>query len=486
MNKCSKCQSEFEGSVCPSCGEELSSSVQAKNGLKLKDKTYKILTYIPVIAFAAFVVLMGIMMFKLPVAKIGLYDLDEKFGTVFSADRFDEIAGLSVLSAIVIIGFMATILCFIFFLLFRSAPAYKYTKTFNRPFYKILEIVSSVFVLVYLVFGFIMIGQIKAADQGLNIINVGLYPILSTILSFVCFVLIVGSLTLCRIHEKNNPDVMKNWLEKREQALEKAKTSKNRKENQGPVSKAISLVILVGFVILGSTSAFGSSGFSDRFITDKSFNVESLEKLLSSKSNIYVSDVTARIGNADESPDTIPESGKYEVTYYTSEYSELIKNAKYNQKYLLVAIEHGDRALVSEILKRQKNLQEEQEVLAYGKVEIEYTRTPLYTASWVKKAAYNSMVVNGASISSKTLESISVYKVNETTTEAGTKKIESITYLAKYSDGSFIYNTCESVNVVLENGTTSSTYEGSYVNKTFKWTDEFGTYEQVLSSIYVK
>lgn len=483
MNKCSKCQSEFEGDVCPACGEELSNLVQKNK----KSGFHKILTYIPLIAFTIFVVLMGIMMYKLPVAVVNLYDLNEKFGSVFNADRFDEIAGLSALSAIMLIGYVVVILCFVLFLLFRTAPAYKYTKIFNKPFYKIMEIVSSVLVLVYLVFDFVMIGQIKAANHGLKIIKLGSYPILSTILAFVCLVAIVGSLILCYKQEKANPEIMKNWLEKREQAKEKAKTSKNRKENQGPVSKAISIVILVGFVLLGSKSAFRSSSINDRFITDKSFNVESLEKLLSSSSsNIYVRDITARIGNADEAPDEIPSSGIYDVTYYTNEYSDLLKQAKYNQKYLASAIKSGDRSRVSEILKRLKDLEEEQDVLVYGKLEIEYTRTPLYTASYVKKAAYNSMVVNDVSLTIKELENVNVYKVNEVTTEAGTKKIESITYLAKYSDGSFIYATCENVNVVLDNGGTSNTYEGSYANKTFKWNDEFGTYEKVISSIYVQ
>lgn len=478
-----KCQSEFEGSICPTCGEELSNEVQKSK----KSVNHKILTYIPLIAFAVFVVLMGIMMYKLPVAKVNLYDLNEKFGSVFNADRFDEIAGLSALSAIMLIGYVAMILCLIFFLLFRAAPAYKYTKTFNKPFYKIMEIISSVLVLVYLVFDFVMIGQIKAADHGLKIIKLGSYPILSTILTFVCLIVIVGSLVLCYIQEKTNPKIMENWLVEREQAKEKAKTSKNRKENQGPISKVISVVLILGLVILGSKSAFGSSGVSDRFITDKSFNVEILEKLLSNNSNnIYARDITEKIGNPDESPDTIPSDGIYDVTYYTSEYSDLLKQAKYNQKYLLVAIENGDRALVSEILKRQKNLEEEKEVLAYGKLKIEYTRNPLYTASYVEKAAYNSMVVNDTSLTSKQLKSVSVYNVNEVSATEGTKKIESITYLAKYTDGSFIYATCENVNVVLDNGTTSNTYEGSYSNKTFKWNDEFGTYEQVISSIYVQ
>lgn len=143
-----------------------------------------------------------------------------------------------------------------------------------------------------------------------------------------------------------------------------------------------------------------------------------------------------------------------------------------NQKCLLLAVEQGDER-ISALLKQAMDLEMDYEVLVYGQAEIKYSKE-----GYLREVVYNAVTSSNINIDKK-LESVKVFNVVETSAGTDTKKIERLAYLATYTDGSFVYARCENVAVVLENGTTSTTYEGSYVGKTMKWQDQFGKYEVV-------
>lgn len=451
--------------------------------IELSNKKYKILNYVPLIAMALFTVLMGILIFKAPVAKIDAFDLNEKFGTIFSGKRFDEISGLSLLSLVLIITYLLMIIYLIGGLLINKV-GYKYNKLFNKPYSRILEIISPIFALVFLVSSFIMIGQINRVDLGLNIIKVGLYPILSIILSLINLIAVVGALVLCHLHEKDNPEIRNNWEEERKKALEnKGYTSNSKKQSKSKNARLLAVIIVAVVLITLYSSRTGETSIFERVKDSTSFKATSLKKYVSGNNTFTPGNIEFIIGKPDVEPEEIPTEGTYEVRYYTNEYSKLNDKTERLEKYLLLAIKNADRTRASKILKQYQKNELEKETLVYGEAKITYevrsaNRYPVY----LQKVVYNSFVAEGISSVAKEVKSVKILNLTSDYSSPNVSSIESIEYIATYTDGSFIYAESENVSV-MKDGVASSTYEGSYVGQTFKWSDEFGTYEVVATSL---
>ncbi len=476
MNKDSNCQTEFVEEVCPSEERKLEGETQMEKKSKLSQKAYNILRFIPATVFVIFAILMVVFIALLPVANIDAFGLNEEYGSILSGTRFDEIAGLNSLSIPLLVFALVTVI-YAITLLIHKFSVLKYRKLFGNPLYKLLEVATAAFILAYLVFSIVIIGKINVADEGMEIIRVGFYPIVTIILSIVCLLGVMVSMVLYNSYEQSNPKIMEAWEEERQKEKAKTKTSTAKKVANRAGQKFVKyliLPILVFSVVLGASK--GISNVLQRFEDVKPFDASNLKQVLvedAGKFEIGKSSIEFNIGKSYMSTETTEED--HNVIYYTENYIRFLKKLERNQKYTLLAIEQGDYR-ISGLLKQSKNLELEQQTLAYGKAEISYDE------QWeINEVIYNSVVIDGFSSIVKKLDEVQIFNVvevysNQTQT---TRKVEKIAYMATYTDGSFIYKTCENVAVVLEDGTVTTTYEGNYVGKTLTWQDEFGKYELV-------
>lgn len=445
--------------------------------MEKSNKAYKILNLIPSVAFAAFAVLMVVFMCALPVAGINALGLKENFGTILSGTRFDEIVGLNSLSLTLIIVGLVTVL-YAVALLINKLTVLKYRKVLGKPLYRLMEVIAVAFVLAHLIFACSIIGKINAADGGVGIIKVGVYPILAIILSVVYLVAFIVSMTSTLSYEKANPELLSNWEEEGKKAKEERKESLAKKAVKKAGKKSSKYLIFTAvFAVIMVLSVGPNSPISkvvQRYESALTFDANELKSfLMSDAGNFEVNkyQIETKIGNSYVPTGSTED--RENVVYYTENFIELAQKGERNAKYLLLAIEQGDER-ISGLLKQAKELEEEYETLAYGQAKIKYTDN-----GYLREVVYNAVTIEGMGSISKKLDNVKVFNVVETTAGTDTKKIERLAYLATYTDGSFVYARCENVAVVLENGTTSTTYEGSYVGKTMKWTDTFGSYEVV-------
>ncbi len=450
---------------------EIASETQKGKGHKASNKAYKILNFIPTVAFLSFAILMVVFMALLPVANIDALGIKEKYGTILSGVRFSEITGLNSLSITLLIIALVTII-YAITLVIHKFSVLKYRKIFGVKLYKLLEVLAVLFILVYLVFSITIITKINSADDGAGIIKVGSYPILTVILSIICLLGIAVSIFLRDSHEKSNPIIVEEWEEARQEAKNKPKESVTKKVGAKFGAKYIVLtLILVALTVLGGTSQVAD--IVQRF-NEKSFNEGVLLttiKLDDGKFELGKSEIELALGKSYVEPGSTADGKK--AVYYTENYLELLGKMERNQKFAILAIEQGDYRL-SGLLKQAKNLEIERETTVYGKAEITYNDNYRVT-----EVVYNNVVIEGIGSISKKLDKVEILKVWEVYPQQNqiTKKINEILYLATYVDGSFIYGNCKNVAIVLDDGTISNEYEGSYVGKTLTWQDEFGKYQ---------
>ncbi len=471
MNKCSNCQTEFDGDVCPSC----SSKDLNKKKTTISNKTYNILKFIPAIGFATFIALMIVFM-MLPVAKVDAFGLDEKYGSIFSGERFDEILGLNSLSIAVMVVLVAAVLHLLPLLINRFTSA-KYAKIAGKPSYKTLNVVSLAFILVFLVLASMVARKVCLVDDGLNIIKVGAFSVLTIIFSIICFVGICTSMVLCSSYEKANPQILEEWEAEYQKVVAESKNMKANKAVKTYSKKSAKFIILpivlFTMILMGNTTLL--SNIVGRFQI-KSFDASDLKKSLTKdagKFELTKYDIELLIGKS-----YVPEGATEDandVVYYTDSYIEMLGKLERNQKYGLLAIENGDKR-ISKLLKQAQDLSIEQEILVYGQAEIAYNNS-----GFVTEVVYDNVVIDSFSSVEKKLDKVEIYQVVEVVSGQDTTKhkVDEVRYLATYKDGSYIYGSSRNVMVVLEDDVISSTYEGSYVGKTLKWQDQFGTYEVV-------
>ena len=116
-----------------------SESVTGK-GATTPSKKYSVLKVLPTIVFTIFAILTVLFAF-LPVARVDAFGLNEKYGSIFTAKRFDEIAGLKLLSTVILIVTIVTVI-FAVVLLIPKFTSMKYRSAFNKPLYKLFELIA--------------------------------------------------------------------------------------------------------------------------------------------------------------------------------------------------------------------------------------------------------------------------------------------------------------------------------------------------------
>lgn len=445
--------------------------------MEKSNKSYKIFNLIPAVGFVVFAVLMVVFMCALPVAGINALGLKENFGTILSGDRFDEIVGLNSLSLTLIIVGLVTVV-YAVALLINKLTVLKYRKVLGKPLYRLMEVVAVVFALVHLVFACLVISKVNAADGGVGIIKVGAYSILTIILSVVYLVAFIVSMVSTLSYEKANPELLANWEEEGKKVKEERKTSLGKEVAKKAGKKSSKYLIFTAvfavFMVLSIGPNSPISKVVQRYQEGQTFDAEELKKILLDDAGTFNTSkytIETAIGNS-----YVPEGAtedKENVKYYSENYLEFLGKAMRNQKYLLLAAEQGDER-TSALLRQGIELEIDYEALVYGQAEIKYTEN-----GYLREVVYNAVTSSNINVDKK-LDEVKVFKVLEDYTDSTntTKKIEKLAYLATYKDGSFIYRTAENVSVVVDDETVSI-YEGSYVGKTMKWSDTFGSYEVV-------
>ncbi len=469
-------QTELDEEVRTSHGENL----QGEKGTgESKHKVYAFWNAFPAIAFVVFACVTVILMALVPVAKENALGLKESFGSIFSALRFDEIAGLNALSIGVLIFGVLTII-YAVILLQHKFSTFKYRKAFGKPLYKVFECISLVFALVHVIFAVLLIEKIVTADEGLKILRVGAYPVLTLILSVVYLVVAGVAIILCGAYEKAHPEILSAWQKERQTAKAEAKTGAAKAKKAARYvgkkvsKKAVMLIVPLAAVLL-VTAFTNATDLVARFEA-KPFDANDLKEIILKDGANEISRVAveAAIGKPYVADGGTAEDLK--DVYYTETYRNLLKRAERNKAYALLAIEQGDWR-VSGLLKQARNLEWESEVLAYGEMQITYSEQ-----GYVLEAMYDNVVIDGMPAVSKKLDHVEILRVAERNESDSVRRVESVRYVATYMDGSFTYGTCKNVAVVLEDGTVSTTYEGSYVGKTLQWQDAFGEYQVVATA----
>lgn len=470
MNNCPESQTDFDGGVSES------KSLTEKPG-KLSQKAYGVLSAVPAIAFTLFAVLMIVCAALLQVATVKAFGLSEKFGTIFNGARFDEISGLNGLSVAQLIFSLVTVI-YAAVLLIHKFSSMKYRKLLGKPLYRTLEIVSAAFVLVQLIFAVAIIGRVNAADGGMGVITVGAYPVFAIILSVACLLAVVIATVACCVQEKACPEILESWNEERKNARAGAKASAANKVAKFSGMKIAKLIVplVVVVAIVGFMSA---SNLVARF-EKKPFDADALKQTITADAGKFeVSKYTVEgiIGNP-----YLPEGATADAqnsVYYTENYLDLLSKIQRNQKYALLAIEQAD-SRISGLLKQAKELELEQETLAYGRLDIVYTES-----GYIKAIVYNNVVIDGFPTVAKKLDKVEVFRVNEKYLDQSDtlRRVDKVAYFATYTDGSFVYGTTEYAAVLTDDGTPVAVYEGSCEGKTLVWEDAFGKYEVVATAV---
>ncbi len=477
MNKCSNCQAEYEGDVCPICNGQAEHDASTKEGFKLSSKAYKVLSVMPTVCFIIFVVLTTVFLALLPVARVDAFGLKEKYGSILTGTKFDEIVGLNSLS-LTLLTFAAISIIYMVVLLLTRFSTIKYRGLFGRPLYKLLELITIAFIIAYMIFSFIIINMISEADDGLKIIKASSYPILTIIVSVASLLAIVIAIILCTLHEKACPEIYEEWKAKRESIRSTAKQSAAKNVSKFASKKFIKALIPLAVIVIMVLVGNKIGNKVTVRLEDRPFDAGHLKQLVikdAGKFELSKYTIEMELGKAF-APIGAAENEKTDL-YYTDNYEKLLKKAERNQKYMLYALERGDYR-ISGLLKQARNLLIEMETMAYGKAEIVYNENSCVTA-----VTYNNVVIEGNTSIAKKLVNVQVFDVWERYFEQSDtmRYIERIEYLATYTDGSFIYGSCNDVVALQEDGTTTATYEGTYVGKTLKWQDAFGEYEIVAT-----
>ncbi len=426
-------------------------------------KTYNILNVIPAIVFFVGGVLSLLFMLFLPVAKITVFGLNEEFGTLISGDRFSELHGVGIIAIIMMVVTYITFIIGIIDVGFWIGPG-KYTAIFGKRAIRVLEFISAVLFFLLFVLSIVMMGLIASVDDGVGIIRCW-YPVWEFIVCTVVLVAAIILLIFCIKYEIHHCEVKEEWKVKNREAVEKGKTKKKGiiTSVSGPIgSKIISLVMF--FVFFGGAFYYSATSLLEKYDL---INFDSI----SDTYNLFDKLGTTTVGESAFKKATGSEFGEDgTVTIYTHNYGRLAKKAEDNQKYLLLAIQYGDKSRVSKLLKQEKRIEEEAELLVYGKVEASYT-----DRDGITRFVGDSIIADAVGSVDKLLKKVEIVKTSVKANEDGTNTLENIVYKAWYKDGSIIYDKVPA-SVKVSEDSYSSIFTGSLVGKTITWTDQFGEY----------
>ena len=266
MQKCHKCEHEYEGKFCPVCGERagderccpgcgktIGSSFRFCNecghdfeksaaaapretppaqqaavpaGAGNASKYYGLLGFAPAILFALFSLLLFVF-YIAPVAVMPAQDFmgeripSESFGNVYSmVSDFPSLGG----AMITLIIFAVLSLIFAVFAALACFHSKLKEKELTLPgkytigLKQIFSYASFVFYLLFFVVGLVVIGTIAAEDGGMEIVSAGACPILLIVFSLAFAALAAGSIVGRFLLAKKSPSLKENEIKNIEQS----------------------------------------------------------------------------------------------------------------------------------------------------------------------------------------------------------------------------------------------------------------------------
>ncbi len=517
MNKCSKCQTEYEGEMCPTCGGKIEdkpvmenvqenstvvketlvtpvqpvASTSSDNSVMGKirnfiseftNKFYSKIKLAPTLGYLLFVVLLALGVCLFPYAKVKAFGLNKSYGTILNGNGMDEFWHLKNLSLVIIIFAVISLIWAIFLCRYKFGKVGRYCKMFKIPSSLFMEIGSIVFTLVDFIFACVVAGKVNFADEGLGIIKVGAYSIVTIIFGILCTIIAILALILCHKYEKKHPELREQWeldgKAVKENNKAKKANSKFKNSKFDLVRKIIGTTMALAFMIIASISMV-PAGFIERSIDGKDLkkyiikNYEtwgeneqytpSLFSFLSA--NTFEGKLKHEFGEPDTS-----EGGVY--VYYTDTYRYFQKRLDRNGEFTEKALLSGDERF-EDLFVQSANLDAEKETLKYAMAEIRASGVLYYSYPEARDKK-----VAGVQVLCATEEySNSEYSL-------------SVEYIATYNDGSFEYQTA--TNVYFENEDTGAsvkeyTTKGAPVGKKITWTGRMGgTCEVILTSNMIK
>ncbi len=234
MNKCPKCNTEFDGNFCPNCGEKFEQEKSCpKCGTKLFGsarfcnecgysfigeqaksentyqpqaksvsnyqlynqavKTYEILKIMPTVAFALFTAMLFIFA-ATPVAKLilGMGIPNQSLGNVYTMTSgvLLEIPSLKITLTVLVIIMIVSVILSVALCVVKCTPKYKYINfsLSKRLTYTTFFVYALTFIL-----GIIIAVTVIISDEGMDLISIGACPILLIVFSTICFVVSIIS-----------------------------------------------------------------------------------------------------------------------------------------------------------------------------------------------------------------------------------------------------------------------------------------------------
>lgn len=518
MNKCSKCQTEYEGDKCPICSgktedssvvnmssqentaQKVETNVTAVNtGAnasstsfmgKIRDfardftnKFYSKIKLAPTLSYLLFMVLLALGVCLFPYAKVKAFGVNESYGTILNRKGMEEFWHLKNLALVIIVFAVISLIWTLLLCEFKFGKVLRYSKFFKIPTSLFMEIGSIVITFVDFIFACIVAGKVNLADEGLGIIKVGAYSIVTIIFGILCIIVAILALILCRMHEKEHPELKDQWELDGKVAKEnkKAKKANSKFKNSkfDLVRKIVGTAIALPIMIFACISIMPASMIErsidakglKQFIMDNYENwgkdEEYSPSLFSSFSpNTFKGKLEKKFGEADES-----ENGSY--VYYTDTYRYFQKRLDRNGEFSELALLSGDERF-EDLFVQSANLEVEKETLKYAIAEID--------ASGVIYCSYPEA-------KEKKVIATQVLSVTEVSGGSSSGYHLEVEYIATYNDGSFEYQVSKYVYFEDSEGTSVRNYatKGTPVGKKITWTGRMGgTCEATLSSSMIK
>lgn len=516
MNKCSKCQTEYEGEMCPTCSEKIEDNSVMKNVQEnstavketaltpvqpvastssditimgkirnFAEKYYKVIKFAPVLSFMLFVLLNTLAICLFPIAKITAFGLNESYGTILSSDKLDEFWALKKFSLAILIAMLVTIIFLIVLVVFEFGKKSRYSKMFKVPTSLVLEIASMVFILVNFIFACVVSSKVKFADEELGIIKVGAYSVVTIIFGVICLLLIIAGLILRIMNEKAHPEIKAQWevdgVAQRQISKEKSEKRKEKlRQHQGKFSfsllKYIIIVPVVYAVVFGGGKLYYQvyNTFVDRLAV--SFSGDTLKNYLIKSGIPSTITMELILGKPNDTQEvgSGSYSKEYVYTYYTDNYEYFQKRKDRNERFSELALLSGDGELFSALATQSITLSMEESTLAYGSAIID-------TDDDAVIYRYNSPMTSRTLINTQVISASTFYEDDNEALK--------VTYLASYSDGSYVYATSKYITIEKDGG--SSRYFESIddiVGKKISWSAYSlgGTCEVVFTSNMIK
>lgn len=432
--KCPKCGCEFEGNFCPNCGtvagevthcpvcgkerannERFCSGCgfayekpEQKKEINSPATLYKVLTYAPLVLFAAMAVLA--FLFSIAPAVSGWFNVSA-YG-LLSDDSVDGMQGTAIFLLIAEVLFLIVAAALAFLL-------YRFKSAGDNRFLNVLKysvFVSTAYYLILLIIGIVMCALIAAFDDGFGAFSAGACPILFIIFSILFGIAEAASVVLNRQLEKKHPQIKEDMLIISSSAAggvsagtagqairkERAPLSAKTKKKITVFAVLLAVVIIAVIVIV--------------IVANNLSNIFRIGKVSQINLGDTKSQVVEILGEPDEYDETT-------YSYYSDNYSKILNEIN--------SFDEDDINDWDDLFAAA-----EQEAELYAELEsITYQRIDVTFSDGAVTAVYFDASCCDSTDSDKTLESVTI--LSGSFAQYSTDTTTQITYEAEFTDGSY-------------------------------------------------